>query len=82
MYLNKLRGEDKMKDSINILREKPEYEDYSENIVILTESEERAFGIISNKRKKCCKTTGGSGCSGCNSKKTSQSGCSGGCCKK
>lgn len=77
-----------MKGKKSLLREKPEYEDYSDNIAILTREEEREFGITN-----ISKSSGGcSGCSGCGSKKTSStnldnkksgcSGCSGGCCGK
>lgn len=67
-----------VKDGFNrdLLKDTIDYEDYSENICVLTLEELREEGIL--KCGGCCSSKGGSGgCSGCRSKKN----CSGCNCK-
>lgn len=64
-----------MKYQGDILKDKPDYEDYSENEVKLTIEEMREFGLL--KCGGCCsKKSNAKGCNGC-------SGCSKGnsCCR-
>lgn len=60
-------------DRKSILKDGYDYEDFAENVVILTEEEAVELGI--ENKKTCCKNSGG-----CN-KKTSCCGSTKGCCK-
>lgn len=61
-------------DKESLLKNTPDYEDYTENEAVLTKEEMEEFGIESNQKGGCCKTKGGSSSGGCGS--------TGGCCKK